>query len=1024
MQTGQFFNGFSCSSTDSLIALGQSQDHIPGYRYLGAMDWDHGSAADEAGWTAINPADDNIMYAVSRYGQSVIRSTNRGASFSTVANFAGDGSWNSPIVISPYNPQIIYFGDLKVRRSTNAGTTWSATNGGANIDGSNPTLSLAVSATDADTAYVGTAPVYARSHIFRTANGGTSWTNITGSLPDRYPMDLAVDPTNAGIVYLAMGGFGSGHLYKSTDAGTTWNDISGSLPDAPTTAIAIDPLHTNNVYVGNDIGVYVSTDGGTNWSSFNTGLPDAVIAADLTISPSNRALRIATHGNGVWERRLLGELPANYFDYKASTMNYPAEGSADSIGIVYSTIRATFRSLSAQAQSDSFNVKLRILFDNAEVFSTTKRLAGMASGETRSVNFDAGYTPPQTGEYKVQAIALVSDQNASNDTTSAEFTIFGVPTIPLVTVTKQYSAYMEISSGESGPSGDDVQAIAGIPFNFLFDGYSYDSVQISTNGWMELGTGTPGKFRGLSTSSQLGAYFTATLAAKARPTKALGPWWNDLSTNGSGSAITYTTQGIAPDRVFIVQWKSIPAYYDANATTIRLNFQVKLYESTNVVEFCYGPVNIGTNPVVSQGASMGFKDYLGGDNRYYDLARRASGSPADLRADLSPLTDWPGPDSSYRIHWDAFGVSVSFMNGWNLVSLPVRKSDHSPASLFPNFVAGTLFRFDSGYKSIDSLVYGEGYWIKSSPSSSFQILGESLPTVSVPVKVGWNLIGSVDHEIAAPSGGIVASSAFGYGATGYAVSSTLKPGRGYWIKTGSAGTLSLGPISQAGQIAKEPNTDCSISITDKLGRQQTLYIAQNVGNKINLERYEMPPLPPRGAFDARFSSQRMLEAVSGELKDAATFPIQLQSPAYPLTITYKISDASGMRFIFEKSVGNNKMETHDLISEGVFTVSGEGSLQIKVVADKQVPVQFALRQNYPNPFNPNTAISFDLPGRSDVKLIIYDLLGKEVRKIADGEYEAGSYTLNVDFNTLASGVYLYRLTAGKFTDTKKMLLIR
>jgi photosystem II stability/assembly factor-like uncharacterized protein len=146
MQTGQFYNGFSCSTTDSLLAIGQSQDHIPGYRYLGSLNWDHGSASDECGWTAINPQNDNIMFVVNRNGTAILRSTDRGTTFSFMNSFDGSGSWNSPIVIAPSNPQVLYWGDTRVHKSVNSGSTWTNTNNGNTLDG-NPTLPMAISAT-------------------------------------------------------------------------------------------------------------------------------------------------------------------------------------------------------------------------------------------------------------------------------------------------------------------------------------------------------------------------------------------------------------------------------------------------------------------------------------------------------------------------------------------------------------------------------------------------------------------------------------------------------------------------------------------------------------------------------------------------------------------------------------------------------------------------------------------------------------------------------------------------------------
>jgi hypothetical protein len=77
----------------------------------------------------------------------------------------------------------------------------------------------------------------------------------------------------------------------------------------PTTAVAIDPFNPDYVYVGNDLGVFVSTDAGMTWSSFNDGLFEAVVVGDLVISPSNRSIRLASHSNGVFTRKLLSTSP-------------------------------------------------------------------------------------------------------------------------------------------------------------------------------------------------------------------------------------------------------------------------------------------------------------------------------------------------------------------------------------------------------------------------------------------------------------------------------------------------------------------------------------------------------------------------------------------------------------------------------------------------------------------------------------------------------------------------------------------
>jgi hypothetical protein len=77
----------------------------------------------------------------------------------------------------------------------------------------------------------------------------------------------------------------------------------------PTSTILIDPLYPNNLYLGNDLGVFASTDAGESWLALNAGLPDAVLAMHLSMSPANRKLRLATHGNGVYQTGLLPPEP-------------------------------------------------------------------------------------------------------------------------------------------------------------------------------------------------------------------------------------------------------------------------------------------------------------------------------------------------------------------------------------------------------------------------------------------------------------------------------------------------------------------------------------------------------------------------------------------------------------------------------------------------------------------------------------------------------------------------------------------
>ena len=107
--------------------------------------------------------------------------------------------------------------------------------------------------------------------------------------------------------------------------------------------------------------------------------------------------------------------------------------------------------------------------------------------------------------------------------------------------------------------------------------------------------------------------------------------------------------------------------------------------------------------------------------------------------------------------------------------------------------------------------------------------------------------------------------------------------------------------------------------------------------------------------------------------------------------------------------------------EGIWQTS-----TITGIANKNPTIasNFSLKQNYPNPFNPTTVISFDISQRSYVKLVVYDVLGREVKTLVDEEKSPGRYSVTFNASNLPSGVYFYRITAGSFVQTKKLMLVK
>jgi hypothetical protein len=133
----------------------------------------------------------------------------------------------------------------------------------------------------------------------------------------------------------------------------------------------------------------------------------------------------------------------------------------------------------------------------------------------------------------------------------------------------------------------------------------------------------------------------------------------------------------------------------------------------------------------------------------------------------------------------------------------------------------------------------------------------------------------------------------------------------------------------------------------------------------------------------------------------------------------------------------NKLLVIDTVSGAASVIGDLGKADIQAIALDPasiagiaqqiagvVPSMYMLEQNYPNPFNPTTTIRFNIPNQSNVTLTVYDVVGREVARLAEGVHQAGVYAVQFDASKLSSGVYYYKLSSGTFSDIKKMLILK
>jgi len=369
-----------------------------------------------------------------------------------------------------------------------------------------------------------------------------------------------------------------------------------------------------------------------------------------------------------------------------------------------------------------------------------------------------------------------------------------------------------------------------------------------------------------------------------------------------------------------------------------------------------------------------------------------------------------------RLHADTT-VEVSHAARWNMLSVPLQAADMHKDTLFPDAISDA-YAYDAGYSTETLLERGEGYWMKFASAGANALFGTSVHRDTFAVGSGWNLIGSITDPVSVGSvttipPGMSLSVFFGY-AGGYEVVSTIEPGQGYWVKVPSAGWLILDGGFLLAKNSPPPDYSAfnRLDIRDAAGRTQSLYFGPAGAAHPGMTT-EMPPPPPAGMFDARFTDGNFVEQYSGG--DAMDYGVQVTSARYPLTLTWEIVDG----------------ESRELRINGSTRMSGRGSITMKeagpvtiTAGAASVPERFSLSQNYPNPFNPVTKIVYELPAGSRVTLTVFDILGREVAVLEDGVQDAGIKTVEFNATGLPSGVYFYRLKAGNFTAVRKLMLMK
>ncbi|MBI2417797.1 MAG: T9SS type A sorting domain-containing protein [Ignavibacteriales bacterium] len=361
-------------------------------------------------------------------------------------------------------------------------------------------------------------------------------------------------------------------------------------------------------------------------------------------------------------------------------------------------------------------------------------------------------------------------------------------------------------------------------------------------------------------------------------------------------------------------------------------------------------------------------------------------------------------------------VNLNLTEGWNLVAVPIAASSMLPAALFPQ-ANSSAYSFNNGYIVADTIKNGKGYWIRYPQPATVSISGNIISANTIPVQSGWNMIGVYSQSvpigaITTTPAGITNSQYFSFNNGYVAATGSLNSGTGYWIRATQAGVINL-PSGTGKDInnALLPVTNLPrVTITDAAGRSSTLYLLDKYSIP---SAYDLPPLPPAGVFDVRFSSQRIAEYVHTSTKE-----ITVSGAVYPITITVE-----GASITVVDKATHGKYLNKNISDNGNVQIFESSINSIEITAE-QNPVAFELFQNYPNPFNPATTIGFSLPEKSEVNVQVFNQLGETVALLIHQEMEAGTHNVHWDATNIVSGVYFCELKTAKYKSVKKLLLMK
>lgn len=374
--------------------------------------------------------------------------------------------------------------------------------------------------------------------------------------------------------------------------------------------------------------------------------------------------------------------------------------------------------------------------------------------------------------------------------------------------------------------------------------------------------------------------------------------------------------------------------------------------------------------------------------------------------------------------------------GWNLLSVPVNPSSSYWGDIFKNALNIPIRFAQNSYQTNETnLAPGVGYFVKYSDEVDKSVAGSRLTRIddqthATRLYEGWNTIGSLSTPISTERVTLIP---YGSGAfpqiegdiyryvtdRGYQAVTEIQPGLGYWIHISGqaylqmvAGSGNKSGVNFASVRESVKNSSATVTINDAANKSADLYISE-IGTVDAMNVFELPPVPPAGMFDVRFSNQAYVE-------DAVSPLIRLQGVDFPATIT--VANAT-RNYTVVNPVTGDVLGTIVAGRSNTITIADPRTPSIRLMGGE---ADFAtLNANVtPNPVANAAVVNVTVPNAGRVTVELFNLVGERIATLLDEVKATGVYGVDLNAASFGAGRYIVKVTNGSDVVTTPVTVVR